>query len=58
MYTSFSPLLKKWFGIVKSPVDRFNTLESKGLNVFVKIGYPSEVKLKSSLLILSPLIAL
>ena len=58
VYISSSKLLKKWFCIVNFPVVGFKIVESEGLNVFAKIEFSSEVKLKSVLLILSPLIAL
>ena len=58
VYINLSALLKKWFGIVNNPLERFKTAESVGLKVFANIGFWFDFKSKSNLEILSPLIAL
>jgi len=55
-YVSFSPVLKKWLGILNIPVDVSNDIA--GLNVFWNIGIPSWFTLKSVLLTLFPFRAL
>ena len=55
-YVSFSPVLKKWFGTLNTPVDTFNDVV--GSNVFWNIGVPSCLTSKSVLLTLFPFRAL